>query len=167
MSGSDSTYAAAGHRSAVLERVLLAIIKAHTTPETEGHQSKRLDAAMKALLGSVTPTERELGRALRFMARERQRDACDVEMAALAASCTAIAKSVRTIPQLAESAARQVMGCIAPEDIQTTARRLCDLYRTRGDVRSVERDPIMDALETEAAERLCAELAEWGVSTRL
>jgi hypothetical protein len=151
----------------VLARLLLAIIEAHTTLETERYRQQRLDAALTALLGLVTPTEQELSRALRFMARERQRDACDVEMAALASSCPATAKSVRSIPQLAEVAAREVMGCVAPKEIQTIARHLCDLYRAHGNAHAVARDPTTDALEAEAVERLCAELAEWGVPTRL
>lgn len=56
MSGSDSTYAAIfGDGASVLERVLLAIIEAHTTLETEGRQGERLEAAMTALIGPVTP----------------------------------------------------------------------------------------------------------------
>jgi hypothetical protein len=151
----------------VLERLLLAIIEAHIAPETEGSQRQRLDAALTALLGSVAPTERRLDRALCFIARERQRDACDVEMAALVSSCAATAKPVRSISQLAEMAARKVVGCIAPKEIQTTARQLCKLYRSRGSVHAMAHDPITEALEGEAVERLCAELAEWGVLTRL
>jgi hypothetical protein len=150
----------------VLERVLLAIIEAHTTPETEGLQQQRLDAAIAALLGLVAPLEQELDNALRFIMRERQRDICDSDMAVLMSPCAATAKPVRSIPQLAEAAVREVMGCIAPKEMQSTARRLCDLYCARGSAYAVTYDPITDALETESVERFCAELAEWGVPTR-
>ncbi len=46
MSGSDSTYHAMfGDGSSVLEHVLLAIIEAHSTPETSGSQQRRLETA--------------------------------------------------------------------------------------------------------------------------
>lgn len=164
MSGSDSTCRVAfSDGNTVLERVLIAIINAHMT---EGCKVHRLEAAMAALIGSEKPTERKLDPALRFMVRERQRDACNVEMAALVWSDAAVANSVRSIPQLAEVAAQEVMGCIAPGEIQSAAHRLCDLYRTRRNARAVAHDPVMDTLETEAVERLCVELAEWGVPTR-
>ncbi|NRG16900.1 hypothetical protein HPQ64_04260 [Rhizobiales bacterium] len=151
----------------MFERLLLAIIEAHTTPETNGQQRLRMEAALAALLGPVTPTERELDRALQFMASERRQDACYAEIAALVSPCATTAKPMRSIPQLAEAAAREVMGCIAPKEIQAIARRLCDLYRTRGNAHAMASDPIEEALKTEAVERLCAELAEWGVPTWL
>lgn len=84
MSVSDSTYAAISEGGGtVLERGLLAIINAHTTSETEGGQAERLQAAMRALLGPITPNERDMERALIHMVRQRQKDACDIEMDAL------------------------------------------------------------------------------------
>ena len=51
MSVSDSTYLADfGDGNTVLERVLLAVINAHTTGETEGHKAERLQMAMMALI---------------------------------------------------------------------------------------------------------------------
>lgn len=76
----------------VLERLLLAIINAHTTPETEACQRGRLRVAVTALIGPAQ-----------------------------------------------------------------------DAYRPR----SLEDAYVMDILETEALQRVCAELAEWDVPTRL
>lgn len=123
MSGSDSTCATmAGHT--VLERVLLAIINAHTTSETEGHQSERLQSAMRALLGPITPHERDLERALLFMARERQRDICHLEMAVLLPR-HGDPRAARSIPELAKLAAREVLGCATAAELQATASLLC------------------------------------------
>lgn len=55
MSASDSTAtrpaAQPEYGATVLERLLLAIINAHTTPETEGSQRGRLRLAVTALIG--------------------------------------------------------------------------------------------------------------------
>lgn len=55
MSASDpttiTTTAQAEYGATVLEQMLLAIINAHTTPETEGSQHRRLGVAMTALIG--------------------------------------------------------------------------------------------------------------------
>ena len=167
MSGSDSTYSADfGHRLTVLERVLLAIIKAHSTPATEGHQHERLDAAMTALVGPVTDCERQLEQAVRYMARERQRDICEAEMAAIPCSRTAAATSARPIAQLAEAAARKVLGCSTPAELRAVARFLSQRYRLSAQTRPMEPDPITAALEEEAVGRILAELEEWGVSAR-
>ncbi|MFN4010352.1 MAG: hypothetical protein ACK4K8_10390 [Pannonibacter sp.] len=168
MSGSDSTYLAPfGDGSSVLERVLLAIIEAHTTPETEGRQQERLDTAMRALVGPVTERERRLEQAVRYMVRERQRDICEAEMAAIPCSRTAAATSARPIAQLAEAAARTVLGCSTPAELCAVARDLRQRYRLSAQPRPIEADPITAAREDEAVGRIVAELEEWGVPARL
>jgi hypothetical protein len=168
MSGSDSTYAAIfGDSVSVLERVLLAIIEAHTTPETEGRQGKRLEAAITALIGPVTPRECDLERALLYMARQRQKDACDLEMAALRLCGGAHPRTARSISTLATLAAGEVLGIIAADEVQATANNLCNMFRRRSKVHAVECDHAREAREAEAVQRLCADLAEWDVPTRL
>ena len=168
MSVNDSTYRADfGDGSTVLERVLLAIINAHTTGETEGHQQQRLDAAMMALIGPATQVGHDLERGLQFMARHRQRDICDVEMRALRSCSFASIGAARTVPQLANLAAREVLGCTASDEVQETARLLCEMFRRRGIVNDGVPDHVREAQEAEAVQRLCDELAEWNVPTRL
>lgn len=163
MSGSNSIRATIlGHT--VLERVLLAIINAHTTSESEGRQAERLQSAMGALLGPSTPQERDLERALVFMARERQRDICDVEMAALL-PCPAKPEAARSIPELAKLAAREVLGCATGAELQAAARLLCEMYRRRG--KAAGHEHVREELQAEAIRRLCDELAEWDVPTKL
>lgn len=162
MSVNDSTCRADfGDGSTVLERVLLAIINAHTTDKTEGRQQARLDAAMVALVGPATQVGHDLERALYFMARHRQRDVCDVEMRALRSCSCAPVGATRTVQELASLAAREVMGCTSAADVQETARVLCEKFRRRGKVNDVEPDHVRDALETEAVQRIIGELAEW------
>ncbi|WP_196260227.1 hypothetical protein [Pelagibacterium limicola] len=147
--------------ASVLERVLLAIINAHTTNETEGRQQERLDAAMMALIGPATQFGHDLERALQFMARQRQRDVCDVEMRALRSCSVAPIDAVRTILELAHLAAREVMGCTSAADVQETAHVLCDMFRRRGNAACAEPDAVREALEAEAVQRIIGELAEW------
>lgn len=164
MSGSDFTYLAPyGDGSSVLERVLLAIIEAHSTPETEDRQQARLDAAMRALVGPVTERERRLEQAVRYMMQERQRDICEAEMAAIPSSRTAATTSARPIAQLAEVAARKVLGCSTPAELRAVARDIRQRYRLSALTRPMEPDPIAAALEEEAVGRILAELKEWGV----
>lgn len=161
MSGSDSTYAANFGGSTVLERVLLAIIEAHTTQETEGRQGERLEAAMTALIGPVTPRERDLERALLYMVRQRQKDACDLEMNVLGSCGDARLRAVRSVPEVATLAARKIPNCTHPSDIQATARVLCKMFNAHGNAYGVEPDHIREALEAEAVRRILGELAEW------
>jgi hypothetical protein len=166
MSVSDSTYGAAfGDGASVLERVLLAIINAHTTDATEGRQAERLQAAMGALIGA--PNGHNIERALLFMGRHRQRDICDVEMHALRSYAGAPKCATRTVPELATLAAREVMGCTAAVEVQATARVLCEIFRKRGNAYGLAPDNVQEALEAEAVQRFCDELAEWDVPTRL
>lgn len=164
MSGSDSTYAAIfGDGTSVLERVLLAIIEAHTTQETEGRQAERLQAAIVALIGPVTPRECDMERALLYMARQRQKDACDLEMDALRSCSNDPPRAARSVSKLATLAAREVLGCTTREDVRYATRTLCNLYRSRRNTYAMEYNSVEDALETEAVGRIWAELAEWGV----
>lgn len=164
MSVNGSTYRADfGDGSTVLERVLLAIINAHTTSETEGHRQERLGAAMAALLGPATQVGHNLERALQFMARQRQRDICDAEMRALRSCSVAPIGAARTVPELADLAAREVMGCTSAADVQETARVLCEMFRRCRKVNDVEPDHARETLEAEAVQRIIGELAEWEV----
>jgi len=164
MSVNDSTYLADfGNGSTVLERVLLAIIEANTTGETEGCQQARLDAAMVALIGPAKPVEHELERALQFMARQRQRDICDVEMRALRSCSATPIGAARTVPELAHLAAREVMGCSSATDVQETARVLCEMFRKRGNAACLEPDLVREALKAETVQRILGELAEWHI----
>lgn len=168
MSGSDSTYTVNfGDGTSVLERVLLAIINAHTTDETEGHQADRLNAAMATLIGHATRKGHDMDKALLFMAQERQREICDLEMNALD-SCAGVPRcTVCSISELATSAAREVMGCTTVAEIEASARVLCDIFRQRCRVYDVEQDHVREAREAEAVRRILDELAEWDVPTRL
>ena len=168
MSVSDPTYLAAfGGSPSVLERVLMAVINAHTTSATEGRQADRLQTAMTALLGPAARGGQDMERALLFMRRQRQRDVCDVEMQALRACAGAPRFETRTVPELATLAAREVLGCTNAGEVQATARVLCETFRKPGNPYEVGPDHVQEALEAEAVQRFCDELAEWGVPTRL
>lgn len=168
MSVSDSTYRAAfGDGSSVLEQVLLAIINAHTTTETEGRQVERLQTAMTALIGTSVQDGPDMERALLFMVRERQKDICDFELRALRSYTDGPMRAPRSVPELASLAARDVMGHTSAAEMQATASVLCDIFRSRGKACIVEPDYVKKGLEAEAVQRLCAELAEWDVPNRL
>lgn len=149
----------------VLERVLLAIINAHTTPQTQGHEAERLSAAMMALVGSCKSAEDGYDDALLFMARQRQRDVCDYEMSGLRRGADAGGSRIRSNMELAKLAAHEVLECTT-SDIRIVASRLCNMF-SRQRIRTVEPDYVQEALETEAVKRLCNELSEWDVPTRL
>lgn len=155
----------------VLERVLLAIIEAHTTPETDGRQHERLSAAMTALTdyASSEGQDKALRDALAWMARERQRDACARDMLALQTGSADI-RPVRSVRTLATMAANQFLDraiytnqCHAADVLQ---RKFVE-QRGAGSRNGSEPDPVREAMEAEAVERICAELAEWDVPTRL
>lgn len=168
MSGSGSTYVTAfGGCTSVLERVLLAIINAHTTDDTEGRQAERLEAAMTALIGPAVREGQDMERALLFMVRQRQKDICDFELRALRSCMHGPMRARRSVLELASLAAREVMGCTSVADVQATASVLCEMFRSRGKAYDVEPDHVREALESEAVQRLCDELAEWNVPNRL
>jgi hypothetical protein len=162
MSGSDSTYVPTfGDGGTVLERVLLAIINAHTDAESKGQQRERLNTAMTALIGPATARERDMERALQYMVRQRQRDACDLEMNALGSCGDACPQAARSVPELATVAARKILNCTHASDIQATARVLGKMFNTHGNAYGVEPDHIRDELEAEAVRQILGELAEW------
>lgn len=168
MSVGDSTYVAAfGDGTSVLERVLMAVINAHTTDASEGLQTERLQTAMTALIGPAARNCQDMERALLFMRRQRQREICDVEMQALRLCAGAHRFATRTVPELATLAAREVLGCTTVGEVRTTAIVLCEMFRKHGNNYSAEIDNVRQALETEAVQRLCKELSEWDVPTRL
>lgn len=168
MSGNDFTYTAVfGDGGTVLERVLLAIINAHTDAESEGREHERLEAAMVALVGPATSNQRDLERALLFMARQRQKDACDLEMDVLQLCGDVRPRAARSVSVLATLAVQKILGITAADEVQATAAVLCEMFRMRGKVHAVERDHVGEALKIESVQRLCAELAEGDIPTRL
>lgn len=163
MSVCNSTYAVVEAGDAtVLKRVLLAIIKAHTTPETAGREAARLQAAMDALIGSASPDEKRMEEALQFMIRQRQRAICDAEMVILSLRGEITPDSIPTLSELAKAAAQEILHCHKTA-IPAMVRLLCRSYRQRVMYSTVEVDPIGKALEAEAVKRICDELYEWGV----
>ena len=168
MSGSDSTYAAIfGDAGTVLERVLLAIINANTTPATDGRQLERLDTAINALTGMDWPTsptsDAVLNEALNFMARERQRNICDRDMDMLRAGGGKV-RPVRSVRELATIAASKFLDCAGMAELNEAAERLAALFNgRRRESGTLGYDAVREAMETEAVQRLCAELADWDV----
>ena len=167
MSGSDFTMSVSGitknHAACgatVLERILLAIINAHSSCDTDGQQAKRLEAAMLALLGPPRRNDCELDKALLFMVQQRRRDICLFELGAFLIRPNGTISTARPIFELASLAARDVMGCSDANEIQATARVLCSTYRKWGREQAGEHEHVREALENEAVERFCDELAE-------
>lgn len=75
--------------------------------------------------------------------------------------------NVRSVPELATQATREILGCTRAGETQAVAGILCEMYHRRGKIRAVGYDYCRDALEDEAVLRLCNELSEWDVPTRL
>lgn len=158
--------------STVLERVLLAIIEAHTD-EADASRYERLGIALHALTGDARPIEQDAATAgaLRWMARERQRDNCSAELAALRAD--GISCAPRSLRELALLAAHEFLNCASMAELHQRAVRLVELFSIDHGTDGFHRttpgisDPVQEALETEAVARICAELTEWNVPTRL
>ena len=167
MSGSDSTYrVTSGDGASVLERVLLAIINAHTDADTEGRQWERLSTAMSVLVGPATAKERDLEKALLFIVRERQRDVCDAEMHAMCSRKRASRAETRSVPTLARLAAVEILGCATPAEKVPAVHALCAMYQDRFGLHARDYDEVREALQSEAVQHICDELAEWGIATR-
>jgi hypothetical protein len=168
MSGSDSTTPAIViHGATVLERVLLAIIIAHTTDQDEDCRAERLQTAMTALIGPARPDGHDMERALLYMVRERQKDICDFEMQALRLRAPASRSAIRPIPELATVAARDVVGCTTVAEVEATVSALREMFRQRCRDYEVEPDHVREAQEAEAVQRILSELAECDVPARL
>lgn len=147
----------------VLERVLLAIIEAHPSREMESRPVVRLQQAMTALLGGL-PTQWEAAdKALAFMVRERQRDICNAEMSMLATGSDTASCAMRSMSELAEIAAHDVLGLACASEIYVAANYLCHAYRRDAKLGSIEHDPAREAMQDDAVQRILAELAEWDV----
>lgn len=168
MSRYNHHFADHAHRYAfegtVLERVLLAIIKAHTAQETEGEEYRRLAVAMNALTG---PADRpqvssELRSALDWMSRERRRDLCSHD---LSAAWWFDGNTVRPVRELAILAAYEFLDPADGSDMRVQADRLCALFKAQRHA-SVYEDASREVLESEAVERISAELAEWDAPQR-
>jgi hypothetical protein len=146
---------------AVLERVLLTIIKAHPARSVDGQDYVRLRVAMAALTGQDAEMDRDAGMsaAIDWMARERQRDLCDHDMKVLSAFEHRHARSVR---ELAMLAAYEFLEPVNAVDVHELAERLCAMFNERRRSMHLKGyDAEREVLETEAVERICAELAEW------
>jgi hypothetical protein len=154
------------HGDTVLERVLLAIIEAHTTPPNRGQALERLDVAMSALLGPVTERESRLTDAVVFMSGQRGQDALARDMEIVTPLEAEVRTRSRSITELARLAALEIVGC-SERDLEDTAEVLCDLYRTTCDRHGTDMDPVEEALRHEAAERICTTLRDFGVSIRM
>lgn len=149
----------------VLERVLLAIIEAHPSPEMESRQVDRLQEAMAMLLGRSRVHAAAIDRALLFMARERQRAICNAHMSALAIGSNITPLAVRSVSELAEIAAHDVLGLACPVDIRSMVSLLDREYRRQVGWQGIEYDPAQEARQDEAVRRILEELAEWDVSS--
>ena len=174
MSGSDFTmsfnsftqnHAAFG--ATVLERILLAIINAHTSAESHGQQAKRLEAAMTALIGPAKRNDCDMDKALLFIVRQRQRDICDLELDAVCNRANGTIGALSSISKLASLAAQEVLGCSDADEISSTARILCAVYHEWRENHFGNYDHALATLESEAVRRFCDELADWGVTTQI
>jgi hypothetical protein len=101
------------------------------------------------------------------MAQQRQRDICDFEIGSVLNRTSGTTGAARPIYELASLAAREVMGCSDANKVLCTARVLCSTYDQWGREHSDEHDHFREALEAEAVQRFCDDLAEWDVPTRL
>jgi hypothetical protein len=101
------------------------------------------------------------------MAQQRQRDICDFEIGSVLNRTSGTTGAARPIYELASLAAREVMGCSDANKVLCTARVLCSTYDQLGREHSDEHDHFREALEAEAVQRFCDDLAEWDVPTRL
>lgn len=147
----------------MLERVLLAIIAAHPSSEMERCLAVRLQDAMSMLLGS-SPTQWEAAeKALTFIARERQRDICDVDMSMLATGSDIGPSAARSVSELADIAAHDVLGLNCVSEISAATNYLCHAYRRDAALHPVEYDHALEAMQDEAVHRILTELAEWDV----
>ena len=154
------------HGDTVLERVLMAIIEAHTTPANSGQELERLNIAMSALLGPVTEKDSRLAEAVAFMSAQRGHDALACDMELIASSKAQGSARSRSIAELARLAAREVVGC-SEKDLEGTAQVLSDRYRTGWEFRDIDMDPVEEALRLEATEQICTTLRDFGVSIRV
>ena len=131
MSRHNQMSVAHSHRLAfdgtVLECVLLAIIEAHTTPATDGDQHRRLNAAMDALTGDPKASKQDEANAKAFewMARERQRDACNHEMSVLLAGPNEAKRPRRSVRELAILAAHEFLNCLNDDELLAATDMLC------------------------------------------
>ena len=146
----------------VLERVLMAIIEAHPSPEMERRQVDRLQEAMAMLLGTSKVHSAAIDKALMFMVRERQRDICNADMSALAIGSNITPLAVRSVSELAEIAARDVLGLACPVEVRAMVGVLDREYRRRTGWQAVEH-PAHEAMQDEAVRRILEELGEWDV----
>jgi hypothetical protein len=147
----------------VLERVLLAIIEAHPTSELESRPAVRLQQVMAALLGGPPTQWKAADKALAFMIRERQRDICDADMSMLATGSGTASCAIRSISELAEIAAHDVLGLACASEICMAANYLCQAYRRDVKLGSIEHDPARQAMQDDAVQRILAELADWDI----
>lgn len=185
----NQDYLGVAFGATVLERLLLAIIDANPTVSSDTRQ-QRLNMAMKALVGDkATPhplyDDRD-DKALRFMARELYRDRCKHDMHTLKNRNNTDAgppPKIRSHKALAEQAETEFFGSTDPSVRHANVNRLREklsgtYWRKQGKgstvdhertyiYRAVEHDYVAETLEAEGLRRICDELDEWGVKTKL
>ncbi len=175
----------------ILERLLLAIIKASPTGDGKTDQ-QRLNVAMKALVGhksspNPAPGDRD-DRALFFMASEYHKDKGNLSIFFITRRLKPNEPMIepaklRSDTALAELAADRFFNIPNEGARLATVNRLREKfsgsyqrkqgkdpridYRATYIYRAVEHDYVEDTLEAEGLKRLCDELAEWGVPTEL
>ncbi len=173
----------------VLERLVLAIIDANPIVSADTRQ-QRLNAAMKALIGKkATPhplyNDRD-DEALLFMARELHKDQCQQNMHAFMNRNNPDADpppKIRSHKALAEQVEKHFFGSTDPQARYAIVNRLREKFsgtyqRKQGKglavdhertyiYRAVEHGYVAETLEAEGLRRICDELAEWGVKTKL
>lgn len=174
----------------MLERLLLAIVKANPTDDGKTDQ-QRLNLAMKALVGqkaspNALPGDRD-DRALLLMARERHCDKANHDIYLITRKLKPT-KAISAPPKprsdkaLAELAVDHYFGISDESARLAVVNRLREKFsgsyqRKQGkgqDVdypstyryRAVEHDYVQETLEAEALTRMCQELHEWGIPTK-
>jgi len=174
----------------MLERLLLAIIKANPTHDGKTDQ-QRLTAAMKAMVGqkaspNALPGDRD-DRALLLMARERHFDKANHDMYLITRTLKPTKEisappKVRSGKALAELAVDHYFGISDESARLAVVNRLREKFsgsyqRKQGKgqnvkypstylCRAVEHDYVQETLEAEALTRMCQELREWGIPTK-
>lgn len=186
---SDEDYAGLGFGTTVFERLLLAIINGNPT-NSEKTPKQRLNAAIQLLIGQKASTnpmpDSRDDRALVFMGQELHCDKCNHDMHLIKHyrnPSPPPAPKVRSDLALAELAAERFFEHPNQQARHSTVNRLREQfsgtyqrklghsqninYRATYEFRAAEHDYIEETLEADGLKRLCHELAEWGIKTKL
>ncbi|WP_072792592.1 hypothetical protein [Cognatishimia maritima] len=175
----------------ILEKLLLAIIRANTDDKSEESDAIRLNKAMHSLVGKSASkyavTNDADYKALRYMGELLHRDECNRDMHKIKhynSPNPPDVPKVRTPHALAFVAAKQFAPhAYDEEDIIRMANRLREKFngtyykksKSRPKINSamtfkymaVEHDGAVESVEFQALEKICAVLAKHGVKTKL